>query len=98
MNDSNETMVGEDAYFFLQNFFQEHPQYNAGQEYVLSILYYHCATRLICATFFFVRFAFLGGVSLTLAGARVPSGGSCSGIDGGSGSDLTVRGASLRTG
>jgi cathepsin A (carboxypeptidase C) len=27
MNDNNEDMVGEDAYYFLQNFFADHPEY-----------------------------------------------------------------------
>ena len=36
MNDSNEDMVGEDAYFFLQSFMADHPEYSTQPFYIFG--------------------------------------------------------------
>ena len=38
-NDSNEEMISEDAYYFLQKFYEEHPEYSKNKLFVVGESY-----------------------------------------------------------
>ena len=74
-NDSSEEMISEDAYYFLQAFFQTHPEYASSPLYIIGESYGgHYAPAIAHRTWLGNKAAKEGTIHLNLAGIAIGNG------------------------